>query len=223
MIAVVIVSAGKGKRMGAKIPKQFLKIKDKEIFLYSVLFFQKMKEIDKIIVVAPERYLKRVRKILKKYNVSKGIVVKGGKERYQSVWKGLKYAKGSSIVLVHDGVRPIINRKIVRRIIKKTEKYGACIPVLPLEETLKMVMKGKVISTLPREFYALAQTPQGFRYEILMKAFKDIIKRGISITDESMALELTGKNVMVIPGEKKNIKITTSEDLRLAELYLQKS
>ena len=220
MISAIVVCAGKGKRMGLKIPKQFLKINGLEIFMYPVIVFQKLKEIKKIIVVVPKNYIKLAQKILKKYKVENGIVIEGGKERFHSVYNGLIEAKGSSVVLVHDGVRPFITKGLVKRILKGTTEYGACIPVLPVTETLKRISNNN-IKTLNRNEHFLAQTPQGFKYELLLKAYNNVIKKGIEITDEAMAVELLGCPVKTIEGDRKNIKITYKEDLKIAELYLK--
>jgi len=216
MISAIIVCGGKGKRMGSKIPKQFLKINRMEIFMYSVLVFQKLREIKKIIVVVPENYVKVVQKILKKYKVQNGTVVKGGKERFHSVYNGLLEAKGSSIVLVHDGVRPFITKSLVKRVLKGAIKYGACIPVIPVNETLKRISNGQ-IKTLNREEHFLSQTPQGFKYDLLLEAYNNVIKKGLEITDEATAVEILGHPVKVIEGDRKNIKITYKEDLKIAK------
>jgi 2-C-methyl-D-erythritol 4-phosphate cytidylyltransferase len=220
MISAIIVCGGKGKRMGTKIPKQFLKIKKMEIFMYSVKVFQKLKEIKKIIVVVPKNYVRLTQKILKKYKVENGTVIEGGKERFNSVYNGLLEAKGSSIVLVHDGVRPVITRSLVKRVLKGAVKYGACIPVIPVNETLKRISKDE-IKTLNRNEHFLSQTPQGFKYDLLLKAYNNVIKNGIKITDEAMAVELLGHPVRVVEGDRKNIKITYKEDLKIAESYIK--
>jgi 2-C-methyl-D-erythritol 4-phosphate cytidylyltransferase len=220
MISAIIVCGGKGKRMGTKIPKQFLKIKKMEIFMYSVKVFQKLKEIKKIIVVVPKNYVRLTQKILKKYKVENGAVIEGGKERFNSVYNGLLEAKGSSIVLVHDGVRPVITRSLVKRVLKGAVKYGACIPVIPVNETLKRISKDE-IKTLNRNEHFLSQTPQGFKYDLLLKAYNNVIKNGIKITDEAMAVELLGHPVRVVEGDRKNIKITYKEDLKIAESYIK--
>lgn len=220
MISAIIVCGGKGKRMGTKIPKQFLKIKKMEIFMYSVKVFQKLKEIKKIIVVVPKNYVRLTQKILKKYKVENGAVIEGGKERFNSVYNGLLEAKGSSIVLVHDGVRPVITRSLVKRVLKGAVKYGACIPVIPVNETLKRISKDE-IKTLNRNEHFLSQTPQGFKYDLLLKAYNNVIKNGIKITDEAMAVELLGHPVRVVEGDRKNIKITYKEDLKIAETYIK--
>lgn len=221
MISVIVVCAGKGKRMGLKGPKQFLKLKSIPVFMYSVLLFQKLKEIKKIIVVVPKAYLETTARILKRYKIMKGEVTIGGKERFNSVYSGLLCAKGSSIVLVHDGVRPIITRDLVKRVIMGAMEYGACIPVIPINETVKMVSKdGKVIKTIKRNGHFLAQTPQGFRYDLLLKAYENAIKKGIPITDESMALELINYPVKIVEGDRKNIKITYKYDLKIVKSYI---
>jgi 2-C-methyl-D-erythritol 4-phosphate cytidylyltransferase len=219
MISAIIVCGGRGKRMGTKIPKQFLKIKKMEIFMYSVKVFQKLKEIKKIIVVVPKNYVRLTQKILKKYKAENVTVIEGGKERFNSVYNGLLEAKGSSIVLVHDGVRPVITRSLVKRVLKGAVKYGACIPVIPVNETLKRISKDE-IKTLNRNEHFLSQTPQGFKYDLLLKAYNNVIKNGIKITDEAMAVELLGHPVRVVEGDRKNIKITYKEDLKIAKTYI---
>lgn len=221
MISAVVVCAGKGKRMGKKIPKQFLKINGLEIFMYSVNLFQKLKEIDKIVVVVPKRFISSVKKILKAHKITKATVVEGGEERYHSVYKGLLKARKSEVVLVHDGVRPFPSRGLVKKVIKGALKYGACIPVLPVDETLKLKVDDK-IETVDRKNYFISQTPQGFKYNLLLEAYKNILKNGIYITDEGMAMELAGYPLKLVRGERRNIKITYPEDIQIAESYIEK-
>ncbi|MCM8766572.1 MAG: 2-C-methyl-D-erythritol 4-phosphate cytidylyltransferase [Candidatus Omnitrophica bacterium] len=219
MIFTILVGAGKGKRLNLPIPKSFVEIENKKLFLYSVEKFYKFS--DKIFLAVPKGYVKKCRKITKK-NFSNLIVVKGGKRRQDSVFNCLKKIHNKEgIVLIHDTARPFVSENLIKRIIEGTKKYGACIPVLKITDTVKEVEKNFVKMTLDREKLFIVQTPQGFKLELIKKAYKNLKK--ISGSDDSFFLEKIGYNkIYCEKGEITNFKITYPFDLIFAEFLIKK-
>ena len=222
--SVVIVAGGKGTRMGEKISKQFLEIDQKPILYYTIKAFEDCNEIDEIIVVIGENdinyFNNNIKDIYKFKKLNK--VVYGGKERQNSVYNGLKACENSEIVLIHDGARPFINKNIIKKGIEFAKKYGASACGVIPKDTIKVKDKnGLSINTLKRSELVAVQTPQCFKYELIMKAHDYIQDNDIQLTDDTMAVELFGKTVYLYEGDYTNIKITTPEDLILAN-YLVK-
>jgi len=150
-------------------------------------------------------------------------VVEGGEERQDSVLNGFKMInpKKAGIVLVHDGVRPLVSKDLITRVIEVAFKKGAVIPALPLEDTVKEVTGKQVLRTLERQELFKIQTPQGFSYSILKKALDKAQAEGYYGTDEAVLVERIGEKVAVVPGDPRNIKITVPEDLKIVEAYLE--
>ncbi|MCM8785419.1 MAG: 2-C-methyl-D-erythritol 4-phosphate cytidylyltransferase [Candidatus Omnitrophica bacterium] len=219
MIFTILVGAGKGKRLNCSIPKSFVEIGDKKLFLYSVEKFYKFS--DKIFLTVPKGYVNECKKITKK-KFPDLIVVKGGKRRQDSVFSCLKniYNK-EGIVLIHDVARPFVSEDLIKKIIEGTKKYGACIPVLKIIDTVKEVEKNFVKMTLNREKLFIVQTPQGFKLELIKKAYSNVKK--ITGSDDSFFLEKIGYNkIYCEEGEITNFKITYPIDLIFAEFLLKK-
>lgn len=222
--SVVIVAGGKGTRMGEEISKQFLEIDQKPILYYTIKAFEDCNEIDEIIVVIGENdinyFNNNIKDIYKFKKLNK--VVYGGKERQNSVYNGLKACESSEIVLIHDGARPFVNRNIIKKGIEFAKKYGASACGVMPKDTIKVKDKnGLSINTLKRSELVAVQTPQCFKYELIRKAHDYIQDNDIKVTDDTMAVELLGKTVYLYEGDYTNIKITTPEDLILAN-YLVK-
>lgn len=221
---VVIVAGGKGTRMGEEISKQFLKINEKPILYYTIKAFEDCKEIDEIIVVIGANDIKYFKNNIKDiYEFNKlNKVVCGGKERQNSVYNGLKACENCEIVLIHDGARPFVNENIIKKGIEFAKQYGASACGVIPKDTIKVKdEKGLSINTLKRSELFAVQTPQCFGYELIMKAHEYIQDKDIEVTDDTMAVELLGKAVYLYEGDYTNIKITTPEDLILAN-YLVK-
>jgi 2-C-methyl-D-erythritol 4-phosphate cytidylyltransferase len=182
--------------------------------------FEEHEDIDKIVVVlgkahSGKEYLGRYKKI--------AAIARGGEKRQDSVRAGLNHvdAHEAEIVLVHDGARPLVGKSLIGRVIEATREQGAVIPVLPVEDTLKIVEDNKVGRTENRKRFFRAQTPQGFSYALLKEAFIHAHQTDFVGTDEAVLVEKMGKDVFVIQGERGNIKITTQEDLRIAEAWIE--
>ncbi|HCT63756.1 MAG TPA: 2-C-methyl-D-erythritol 4-phosphate cytidylyltransferase [Lachnospiraceae bacterium] len=210
----VIVAAGSGKRMGGDISKQFLILGEKPIIVHTVKKFEEIKEIEEIVLVTAKPYIQYVEGLKIEYGWKKVTVVEGGKERYNSVLKGIyELRDDTEIVLIHDGVRPFVTEKNILDVVKKADATGACILAVPVKDTIKAVDEnGMVVSTPDRNTLWSVQTPQGFRLDLLKKAYKSI-ENFETITDDAMVMEKAGYNVAVVMGSYQNIKITTPDDL----------
>jgi 2-C-methyl-D-erythritol 4-phosphate cytidylyltransferase len=222
-ICAIIVAGGKGKRMGAGINKQFLMLKDKPVLYYTLRVFSLNRLINSIILVSAKDEIDYCRKeIIKKYDIDKVInVVAGGKERQESVYNGLCAAKGSRIVLIHDGARPFIDDRMIEEGIKYAEMYGACSCGVSPKDTIK-VRNSNCFSqgTLDRESLFCIQTPQCFKYDLIMECHRRIKEEEISVTDDTMVVERYNNSIYLYDGSYNNIKITTPEDMAMAKAIL---
>lgn len=221
MISAIILAGGKGKRMRSAISKQFIDIKGKPIIYYTLKKFSENKKIDNIIVVLPEDEVKYFKEnILKKYELRINKIVIGGKERQDSVYNALKSLKNSStdIVLIHDGARPFISERIINEGIKFAEIYGAAAPGVMPKDTIKVKNeKNFSVDTPNRANLVLMQTPQVFKFDEILECHEKIRYNGEMVTDDTMVVEKYGYSVYLYDGEYTNIKVTTPEDLILAE------
>ena len=221
MISAIILAGGKGKRMRSAISKQFIDIKGKPIIYYTLKKFSENKKIDNIIVVLPEDEVKYFKEnILKKYELRINKIVIGGKERQDSVYNALKSLKNSStdIVLIHDGERPFISERIINEGIKFAEIYGAAAPGVMPKDTIKVKNeKNFSVDTPNRANLVSIQTPQVFKFDEILECHEKIRYNGEKVTDDTMVVEKYGYSVYLYDGEYTNIKVTTPEDLILAE------
>lgn len=221
MISAIILAGGKGKRMGSAISKQFIDIKGRPIIYYTLKKFSENKKIDNIIVVLPEDEVKYFKEnILKKYELRINKIVIGGKERQDSVYNALKSLKNSStdIVLIHDGARPFISERIINEGIKFAEIYGAAAPGVMPKDTIKVKNeKNFSVDTPNRANLVSIQTPQVFKFDEILECHEKIRYNGEKVTDDTMVVEKYGYSVYLYDGEYTNIKVTTPEDLILAE------
>lgn len=216
-IKVIIPASGSGVRFGGKIPKQFLKIKGKEIIAHTIEKFNSIKLIDEIIISTQPENFAKVSSIIKKYNFTKvKKIVEGGKRRQDSVYNALLASESGSddLIIVHDAVRPFVSKGKIIEIIKEVMKEKCVILGLPVAETVKRVNGKKFVEeTIDRNNLYSIQTPQAFQFDILKKSFQKAYKENFNGTDESSVVENAGYKVKVIDGEKGNIKITTKGDL----------
>lgn len=221
----VIAAAGKGLRMKQRLPKQYLLLQQEPVLRHTLKAFNACENIGQIILVVPQSDIAYCRKaLLSGLDVDKPLqVVAGGSQRQDSVYQGLLAVNNQeSVIVIHDGVRPFVDPDLVTRCIEGSAATGACIAALPLQDTLKSVDNhGVVTATLDRSRLWLAQTPQAFRYEIIVNAHLAAKKEKYIGTDDAALVERMGINVNVIPGSRRNIKLTDPEDLELAEAILQ--
>lgn len=216
----LIVAGGKGKRMGAKVSKQFIEIEEKPVLYYTLLRFEKCKNINSIVLVLPKDEIEFSRKnIIEKYGFKKvKRIVSGGKERQDSVYNGLIAIEHCNVVLIHDGARPFVEDRIIEEGIDWAEKYGAAACGVSPKDTIKVIDScGFSSNTLNREELFCVQTPQCFKYETILKAHEYIKDNCLNVTDDTRAVELIGYKVFLYEGSYKNIKITTPEDLVFAK------
>lgn len=222
--SVIIVAAGKGKRMGTDINKQFIKLNDKSILVYTIECFNKCEAINEIVVVTSEDYINYCKdEIIDKYEFKKDIkIVAGGKERQDSVYNGLKtIASNTDIVLIHDGVRPFIEQRHINNVIKNAYESDACVLGVKVKDTIKLSNdSGFVVSTPKRDNMWAIQTPQAFKYGLIVEAYECAIKDNFLGTDDSMLVERLGYKVKIEEGSYSNIKITTKDDLITAKIIL---
>lgn len=229
----VVLAAGQGKRMGSKIQKQFLELCGKPVLYYSLAAFQDSPLIDSMILVTGAAEIPYVQtEIVEKYGFSKvRAVIEGGTERYASVWKGLQALEDGmteeekdGYVFIHDGVRPFIHEEILSRAFDAVEKYHACVVGMPSKDTVKLADKeGFVAMTPARSLVWSIQTPQVFDFRLAYRAYAELAESGrTDVTDDAMIVEaFTDTRVRLVEGSYENIKITTPEDLKIAEAFLQ--
>lgn len=223
--AAIVLAAGSGKRMNSKVHKQYLIIQDRPVLYYSLKAFEDS-AVDEIVLVVGKGEEEFCRKeIVDKYGISKvKAIVEGGKERYHSVFEGLKQTSDADYVLIHDGARPFVNQDIIRRCMQEVQKYQACVVGMPVKDTIKIAdEEGYAKQTPDRKNVWLIQTPQTFSYALIYEAYEEMLKtEDTAITDDAMVLErIKGKKSKLIEGSYRNIKITTPEDLLIANVYLQ--
>lgn len=227
----VILAAGAGKRMQSDIKKQFLQINEKPVIWYSLETFQKS-FIDEIVLVVSEEDITYCKKeIVEKFGFTKvKQIVAGGKERYHSVSAGIESLFSCDYVFIHDGARPVLTEEILERAYEEVQKCNACVVGMPVKDTIKIAdREGYIDKTPDRNLVWTIQTPQVFSYSLIKEAYQKLLiqetelkEQGINITDDAMVVEsLMDHSVRLVEGSYKNIKITTPEDLKIAEIFLQ--
>jgi 2-C-methyl-D-erythritol 4-phosphate cytidylyltransferase len=222
--AALVVAGGRGRRMGGETPKQFCRLLDKPLLHYSLDFFEYFPEISSIIVVVPPEYSQmiQVQMDLKPFRKI-AAVVPGGDLRQDSVMNGLSaLPEDTECVIIHDGVRPFPPPRETREALQAAREYGAAILALPVSETVKKGnADGFAMETMDRRDLWLAQTPQVFQKDLILKGYQTVRERGMVVTDDAAAVELLGRPVRLVPGSPYNIKITIREDFDMAALIYQ--
>jgi 2-C-methyl-D-erythritol 4-phosphate cytidylyltransferase len=226
MIAAIIPAAGMGLRMGNSTPKPYLCLAGKPILAHTLEVFEKTPEIREVtLAVHPDELNYCQEKVLSPFNFKKVLrLVPGGKERQDSVYHALKalhHEDDLELVLVHDGVRPFVTADQIRLVIEGARRHGGAVLGLPAQDTLKKVTsEGLIKQTLERKDIWQIQTPQAFQAPLLWRAFVEAYSRNFYGTDEASLVEALHLPVAVIPGSPLNLKITTPDDLELAEAIL---
>lgn len=220
----VVPAAGRGRRMGGELPKQYLPLLGKPILAWTLERLLGFEPLERVVVVLaegdpfwPELPFARHPKV---------VIAPGGRERADSVLSGLRalqgVASGEDWVLVHDAVRPLLERSDLERLWEAvSEEPVGAILALPVVDTLKEVEGDRIAGTLDRSRIYRAQTPQLFRYRLLLEALEAALSRGEVVTDEASAVERLGKRPRIVEGRERNLKITRPEDLKLAEFFLR--
>lgn len=227
--AAVILAAGKGTRMGSQIHKQYLELFGKPLLYYALLAFEKS-SVDKIVLVTGPGEAEYCQKeIVEKYGFTKVTAIKtGGEERYHSVYEGLKAVGDCEYVLIHDGARPCITREIIEAACEGARKYSACVIGMPVKDTIKILDKDEFAVTTPdRNQLWLIQTPQAFDKKLVIDAYEKLmssVQYQVGVTDDAMVVEtMTQARVKIIRGDYSNIKVTTPEDMEIAEVLLKRN
>src|SRR5438309_11609034 len=223
-VAAVIPAGGTGRRMEAAIPKQFLLLGDIPLLLHSLQVFERAASISQVILVVPKEERERtLSEIIERYSIKKVVkVVAGGATRQESVYHGLKETDpDAEVVVVHDAVRPFVTEDLIERSIEAAQKSGGAIVAIPMKDTPKQAGPDRQIQrTLDRTELWLAQTPQTFRRDLLLEAYEKAAIERLQATDDAALVERLGHKVGIVAGTWENIKITTPEDLVIAEAIL---
>ena len=217
----IIVAAGRGQRMNSDMPKQFLILDGKPVLSYTLAAFDRVPSISEIVLVISKEYIDYVKnEILAKCNIKKPVLLaEGGIERQQSVYNGLKVLpKDADIVVIHDGARPLITPTVIEKSIEAAQDFGSAVVGVPAKDTIKQVNEGgSIAKTLNRGLLWYAQTPQTFRCDIITKAHEKAKNANFTGTDDASLVERLNIPVKLVMGEYRNIKITTPEDLIIAQ------
>jgi 2-C-methyl-D-erythritol 4-phosphate cytidylyltransferase len=226
-VFALIPAAGMGKRMGAAINKQYLALAGKPILAHTLAVFERAPFVDGIVVITPQDEIPYCQEQV----VARGgfakvrQIVAGGAERQHSVLNGLRAMEGvaadGDVVLIHDGVRPFVTEAVLSRAIAVAREDDGALVAVPAKDTIKVVADGVITATPPRETLWLAQTPQAFRYGVIRAAHEVADAERFLGTDDAMLVERLGRRVRVVMGDYRNIKITTPEDMILAEAFLK--
>ncbi|MBW2630529.1 MAG: 2-C-methyl-D-erythritol 4-phosphate cytidylyltransferase [Deltaproteobacteria bacterium] len=222
----IIVAGGSGKRMLRDLPKQFLSLDGIPVLARTLSKFEKALSVIRIVLVVPKEDMNYAKdEIVGKHRILKVEHIQaGGKTRQDSVRKGLEMVDdGDDIIVIHDGVRPFLSEELIDLSIREAVRNGAVVPVIPLTDTVKIVGEDGIIRDTPgRNDLWFAQTPQAFRREIILEAYRNAYREGFYGTDDASLVERMGVPVKTIPGSHDNIKITTPEDITLGNLLLKK-
>ncbi|MBQ6843963.1 MAG: 2-C-methyl-D-erythritol 4-phosphate cytidylyltransferase [Agathobacter sp.] len=227
--SAIVLSAGVGSRMKSDIPKQYMDLLGKPVIYYSLKAFEEAGFSSIVLVCGKDDVEYCKKEIIQKHNLkSVTTVVPGGKERYHSVFEGLKSLKDTDYVFIHDGARPMIDQVTIARLKEAVVKEEAAVAGMPVKDTIKIVDEEAYVSDTPeRQYVWQVQTPQCFAYSIIYEAYKNVIQdeeEGWTIpkiTDDAMVLEYaTDHEVKMIEADYRNIKITTPEDLAIAKVFL---
>ncbi|MFC0274111.1 2-C-methyl-D-erythritol 4-phosphate cytidylyltransferase [Metabacillus herbersteinensis] len=218
---VVIPAAGQGKRMNAGKNKQFIELEGVPVIIHTLRVFQKHSLCEGIVLVINDKERNDFSFLLERYNINKVIqTVSGGRERQDSVYNGLKAVNNEAMVLIHDGARPFIKLATIERLLEVAAIKGAAIVAVPVKDTIKRVEDNLVKETIERASLWSVQTPQAFRFPIILEAHKQAKSEDYLGTDDASLLERIGQTVAVVQGDYTNIKLTTPDDLLLAKAIL---
>jgi 2-C-methyl-D-erythritol 4-phosphate cytidylyltransferase len=227
MNVAIIVAGGRGTRFGGHRPKQFLEINGTPIIVHTLRQFEHAQEIDAVVIAVPAEEVNTFRAAVEVSDLKKvSQVVAGGDTRAQSVKCGLAAIETAEIVAVHDAVRPLVTPEEIDQVVLAANNSGAAILVAPVSDTIKEVDHNRILRTAPRAQLRRALTPQCFRFDILKRAYADLAEiesLRIEVTDDSFLVERLGVPIIAVEGSARNIKITTPEDLAVAERLLESS
>nr|WP_288861344.1 2-C-methyl-D-erythritol 4-phosphate cytidylyltransferase [uncultured Faecalicatena sp.] len=223
----IVLAAGQGKRMGTKVHKQYLELAGRPVLYYSLKAFEESAVIDEILLITgagEEDYCRR--EIVDKYKIRKvRRILQGGAERYHSVWNGVQELKEDGYVFIHDGARPFVDEEIISRAFKEVQVHKACVVGMPVKDTIKVADRNEFVEKTPnRSSLWMVQTPQVFENHIVRGAYSMLMRESyINVTDDAMVVEQMLKYpIKLVYGSYENIKITTPEDLEIAEVLVKR-
>ncbi len=215
---LVIVAGGKGLRMGSAVPKQFLPLCGKPVLYYAIHAFKSAFPDIQVIMVLPKEHISYAQMVLQAFPERiDAEIVAGGESRYHSVQNGLKPVHNDAVVFIHDGVRPLVSTELIRRCYEQAVEKGSAIPAIAVKDSMRVV-EGETSKAIDREQLRIVQTPQTFLSDLIIPAFRQ--DYNASFTDEATVAEAFGLKVHLIEGERNNIKVTTPEDMAVAEALL---
>ncbi len=215
----LIVAGGKGTRIKSKVPKQFLELNGKPVLLHTLEAFYRYSEKINIILVLPEDDFETWKLICEKYQFTKNIILqKGGESRFQSVKKGLAKIEGEGLVAIHDGVRPLVSEDIIGASFRLAAVHQSAVAAVRLKESIRMTDQDNT-KAVDRSRFRLIQTPQTFQVQLIKKAYE--LKEDPTLTDDASVAEKAGHVISLFEGSYENIKITTEDDLIVAEALLR--
>jgi len=220
-VTAILVAAGAGRRMGKNGEKIFATLGGKPLLFYSLKALEISPEIERVVIVVRKKSVETCRTLVRRFGFRKvQAIVAGGTRRQDSVERGLGFVGESRFVLIHDGARPLLSRRLISRTLAACRRTGAAIAALPVTDTVKKVSGSRIDGTIPRENLWSAQTPQVFRRELIEEAFRRW-PRGRIATDDASMLKKCGRKVSVVEGDLFNIKITFPSDFATAESLLR--
>lgn len=224
----IVLAAGQGKRMGTKVHKQYLELAGKPVLYYSLKAFACSDVIDEIYLITgpgEEEYCRH--EIIEKYEIPKVTkILPGGAQRYHSVWNGIQEIEEEGYVFIHDGARPFVDHEIIERVFQEVIHHKACVVGMPVKDTIKVVDDNEFVKNTPdRESLWMIQTPQVFENHLIKGAYSMLMRESyINVTDDAMVVEQMLKYpIKLVCGSYENIKITTPEDLDIAEVMIARS
>ena len=224
-VAALIPAAGRGRRMAEELPKAFLPMDGTPLLAHTLRQFEASRGVEEVVVLAPPgNGVQLAEELVKRFGFTKvSRIIPGGAERQDSVYAGLKaLGPEMDLVLIHDGARPFITPDLIDRIVAETRVLKAVVAAIPVRDTIKEIGEdGRVLKTLNRDRLWEIQTPQGFHYSVLLKAYEKAFQDRYYGTDDAALVERLGIGVKVIQGSRFNIKITTPEDLAVGEAILK--
>ena len=227
-VTAVVLAAGQGRRMESEIQKQYMEVNGRPLIFYALDAFEKS-AVDEVVLVVGSGEMENCRRdIVERFGFSKvARIVEGGKERYHSVYEGLKAAAaGADYVLIHDGARPCVDKRIIGDAIAGAKEYGACVVGMPVKDTIKIADEAEFARETPdRRNLWMIQTPQAFSYELIFAAYTRLFEseeNQAGVTDDAMVVEImTERKVKLIRGSYENMKVTTPEDIAIVEVLLK--
>lgn len=216
---MLIIAGGMGKRMNMDIPKQFIPIAGKPVLMHTIARFRDYDSKSKIIVIIPKEHIPLWKDLCVEFNFNIGHqIINGGRERFYSVKNGLKIVPNDSLVLIHDGVRPLVSIETIDRVVSTCQEKGNAVPYMDMDQSVRKI-NGASNKMINRKSLKLIQTPQGFHSSLIKEAYAKRYRK--SFTDDASVLEALKHEIHLVKGNHKNIKITSSTDLHLVDCLMK--